>query len=107
MHANVHYPEWSNELRNLYWHLRDVRLYDLARRRKYYRYIRKERDCLLQKGINHELLRLFCRHLSNPTCRFAASRLAAFERQMHMQRFQIAYGDLLPSLQKQREKIYA
>ena len=54
------------ELRNLYWHLRRVRCFDSAARRKYYRRIRRERDRLVQSGYDRELVRLFCRYMSNP-----------------------------------------
>lgn len=105
MHGNAHYPEWCGALRHFYWSLRAVRGYDQARRRKLYRYIRQERDRLAECGINQELIRLLCRHLSNPTCRQQAARLAAFERQMHLQRFKLAYADLLPANQVQMLRV--
>ena len=60
-------PEWSGELCRLYWFLRYRRAWDSAHRRRYYRYIEKERRRLLDEvGVDSEELRLLCRHLANP-----------------------------------------
>lgn len=58
-------------IRNLYWHLRAVRGYDLAARRRYYRLIAVEKKRLLEAGVDPEEIRLFCRSLSRPDDRHA------------------------------------
>lgn len=72
-------PGWARTLSNLYWRLRNVRRHDMAGRRKWYRYIRAERDYLVEHGVDAELVRLACRYLSNPLEGPALSRLVAFE----------------------------
>lgn len=89
------YPAWTESLRNFYWQLRACRAYDQAGRRKFYRRIRVERDRLVSSGINEELVRLLCRHLSDPTMKIRAIRLAEFERKMCEQRFNLARPALL------------
>ena len=65
-------PQWASKLCNLYWMLRFKRSWDLAARRRYYRYIEKEKRRLLEDvGVDAEELRLLCRHLANPQNRHA------------------------------------
>lgn len=73
-------PGWARTLSNLYWRLRNVRRHDSAGRRKWYRYIRRERDFLVENGVDAELVRLACRYLSKPVEGPALARLVAFER---------------------------
>lgn len=58
-------PKWSFNLRNLYYRLRYCRSDDIAGRRRFYRYIRDERD-FLQSHVPAELIRVLCRALANP-----------------------------------------
>lgn len=73
-------PGWAATLCNLYWRLRAVRRHDSAGRRKWYRYIRDERDFLVSNGVDAELVRLACRYYSNPVEGPALDRLEAFEQ---------------------------
>lgn len=70
-------PDWSNVLANLYTRLRFVRRFDESSRRKFYRYIAKERQLLEQAGVDAEYVRLICRHWSDTT---KPERLAAIRR---------------------------
>lgn len=61
-------PEWGGLLRNYYYFIRESRgesRYSRAKRRKYYRYIEKEKIRLVTLGFDNELIRLYCRFLSN------------------------------------------
>ncbi len=60
------FPEWSNNLRGFYWHLRYARAWDQARVRRQYRLIFAEKKRLIEKKIDPEEIRLLCRHLANP-----------------------------------------
>jgi len=67
-------------LREFYWRLRNIRAYDLAARRKWYRRIEKERGRLADIGFSCEHLRLYCRYVCNPVAQSPAlRRLMAFE----------------------------
>jgi hypothetical protein len=59
------YPEWSQTIRNHYWHLRYARGFDNARIRKQYRLIEKEKKRLHEAGVDSEVVRLLCRHMVN------------------------------------------
>ena len=61
------YPIWSSLIRNHYWILRSVRTshVGMARRRKQYRLIKKEKERLYHEGIEPELVRVLCRHMVN------------------------------------------
>ena len=81
-------PPWAMHLANLYWHCRATRCNEAARR-KWYRYIREERDTLEQLGVDAELVRLACRHLTRPRCQKALTRLVSYEEAVHqVQRIQ-------------------
>ena len=58
-------PDWSVNLRNLYWFLRYRRVFDTAGRRRYYRKIAVEKKRLHAAGVDFEEVRLLCRWLSN------------------------------------------
>lgn len=75
-------PVWSGRLRNFYYMLRYRRYFDSAGKRRYYRYIRRERDCLVASGVNAEHVRLLCRWLSNPAENAALRRLERLEAAM-------------------------
>lgn len=72
-------PGWASTLSNLYYRLRAVRGYDKAGRRKWYRYIRVERDFLVAAGVDAELVRLACRYYAKPCDGPDLHRLIAFE----------------------------
>lgn len=59
------YPEWSQVIRQHYWHLRFARGFDSARIRKEYRRIAAEKKRLHEAGVDQELVRLLCRHMVN------------------------------------------
>lgn len=74
------HPEPFSQLRQLYWHLRYRRSFDLAARRKWYRRIKIERDRLERQGFSAEHVRLYCRYMSNPQPQSPAlHRLETFE----------------------------
>jgi len=72
-------PLWSGKLANLYWHLRNVRAYDLSKRRRYYRYVSVERKRLVELGHDSELVRLLARYLSNTKNIHAEERCRQYE----------------------------
>lgn len=76
-------PPWIAESRlsNLYWHLRAVRSWDTAGRRRFYRYIEAEKQRLIAEGIDAEEVRLFCRYSANPFNKAAKERLLAYVAQ--------------------------
>ena len=59
------YPAWTGVIRNHYWHLRYVRGFHEARRRREYRIIEAEKKRLRSEGVDSEAIRLLCRHLVN------------------------------------------
>lgn len=59
------YPDWSQIIRQHYWHLRYARGFNSARIRKEYRRIEAEKKRLHDLGVDSELVRLLCRHLAN------------------------------------------
>ena len=77
-------PPWSQKLRNLYWFLRYKRVWDSAARRKYYRWIEKEKRRLEEVGVDQEEIRLLCRHLANPKNTNAEQRWMAYVAQMQL-----------------------
>jgi len=52
-----------SKLNNLYWFIRYTR--NNSVKRKYYRYVEKEKKRLIELGVDKECLRLHCRSLSN------------------------------------------
>jgi hypothetical protein len=57
-------PEWSGLLTNYYWRIR-VEGRNKALRRKYYRYVAKEKLRLAESGIDQTLILAVCRYLVN------------------------------------------
>ena len=56
-------PHWAGRLANYYWRIRNESR-DKAKRRRYYRYIKKEQIRLAESGIDQALLKAVSRHLS-------------------------------------------
>lgn len=78
-------PDWSPKLCNLYWQLRYRRSRDLAARRRFYRYIEKEKRRLESDvGVDPEELRLLCRWLANPGNRHAERAWRAYVGQLRL-----------------------
>ena len=73
-------PDEFWKVRQLYWHLRYRRAYDLAARRRYYRLIEVERAKLIELGFSQEHVRLYCRFQARPEMKPALERLIAYER---------------------------
>jgi len=73
------HPEAFANLRNLYWSLRQVRQFDQAGRRYFYRQIRVERDRLESIGFSAEHVRLYCRWMKSPNNEVRQARVVAFE----------------------------
>lgn len=67
-------PAEFSQLRNLYWSVRAAR--NGSDRRAAYRRAEREKDRLLQSGIDSELLRLACRHFKDPSDKARALRVA-------------------------------
>lgn len=61
---SVSLPEWSDNLRNLYWHIRAQGRND-AMRMKYYRKVQKEKLRLAEMGVSQVKIAAVCRYLSN------------------------------------------
>lgn len=77
-------PEWGSVLSNLYWHLRYIRPFDQAARRRHYRKIAHEKKRLIETGVDPEQVRLFCRWLANPKNNAASIRFQNFSRQLSL-----------------------
>ncbi|MCP5244429.1 MAG: hypothetical protein H6937_00050 [Burkholderiales bacterium] len=60
-----------SKLYNHYWFIRYAR--NSSAKRRYYRYVEKEKKRLLVAGIDPEELRLLCRHLDNLRNRHAGN----------------------------------
>lgn len=57
-------PDWSENLRHLYWRIR-VEGRNQAIRRKYYRKVEREKLRLAEMGISQIKIAAVCRYLSN------------------------------------------
>lgn len=68
-----------SRLRNFYWHIRFTR--NRVTKRRYYRYVLKEKKRLIKSGVDSEYLRLFCRSLSKRHCEYAERRLQTYQKQ--------------------------
>ena len=79
-------PKWSAGLTSLYWHIR-VEGRDKAKRRKYYRYVAKEKLRLAELGIDQELIEAVCRYL----CRMDRSSGERMLQLMQQARPQLAF----------------
>lgn len=62
--ANVDLPDWANLLKNYYWRIR-VEGRDKVKKRRYYRYVTKEKLRLAETGIDQQLINAVCRYLSS------------------------------------------
>lgn len=67
-----------SKLRNFYWHIRFTR--NKVTKRRYYRYVLKEKKRLIGSGVDAEFLRLFCRALSNRLDCHAEKRLESYRK---------------------------
>lgn len=67
----IYLPHYAGTLANLYYRLRARRAYDLALRRRLYRYIFAEKKRLFLEGVDEEEIRLLCRYLANPANKHA------------------------------------
>lgn len=63
-------------LHNLYWQIRYHR--NKSIKRKFYRYVFKEKQRLIESGMDREELRLICRVLAKRHCVHAERRLEAY-----------------------------
>lgn len=77
-------PEWSVNLRNLYWLLRHKRGWDAAGVRRLYRAIRAEKQRLHKKNIDKEEIRLLCRYLSNMRNKHAETAWKRYSAQLRL-----------------------
>ncbi len=60
--GEVEIPRWARDLKHFYWMIR-VEGRDKSKRRRYYRYVKKEKIRLVEMGVEEELVRLACRYL--------------------------------------------
>lgn len=68
-----------SKLRNYYWFIRYTR--NKSVKRKYYRYVTKEKKRLIESGVDMEYLRLYCRALSSSRQnQHADSRLELYKK---------------------------
>lgn len=67
-----------SKLNNFYWHIRYTR--KASEKRKYYRYVLKEKKRLIESGVDMEYLRLYCRALSSRQNQHAESRLEHYKK---------------------------
>lgn len=67
-----------SKLRNFYWYIRYTR--NASVKRKYYRYVLKEKKRLIESGVDSEYLRLYCRTLSYRHNEYAERRLQAYQK---------------------------
>lgn len=74
-----------SNLRNLYWQIRYHRNKSIKRR--YYRYVFKEKQRLVESGMDREELRLICRVLANRLNVHAERRLEAYRKNLKNNRF--------------------
>lgn len=77
-------PPWSTTLCNAYWHLRNLRAFDGAGRRRLYRRIADEKKRLIGSGVEAEEVRLLCRHLANPGNQNAEQKFRKYAAQMRL-----------------------
>ena len=57
----VDVPTWANRLKQLYWVIR-VERHSRVKRRRYYRYVLKEKLRLVELGYEQELVNAICRY---------------------------------------------
>ncbi len=68
------------DLNSLYWFIRFYSR-DKVRKRRYYRYVAKEKKRLIQSGVDKEYLRLYCRTLAFKHDEHAERRLLFYKCQ--------------------------
>ena len=68
-----------SKLNNLYWRIRYTR--NKSEKRKFYRYVFKEKKRLIESGVDKEELRLLCRALSNTLNLHAERRLSQYRKE--------------------------
>lgn len=62
-HRGLHeIPHWANTLNGYYWRIR-VEGRDKVKKRRYYRYVAKEKLRLAELGIDQQLIKSVCRYL--------------------------------------------
>ncbi|PXX07017.1 hypothetical protein C8R27_1573 [Nitrosomonas ureae] len=66
-----------SSIRNFYWRIRFTR--NPSEKRKYYRYVFKEKKRLIDSGVDAEYLRLYCRSLSKRFDHHAEKRLKDYQ----------------------------
>jgi len=71
------------EIRNHYWHLRALRPFEQAKRRKLYRKITKIKAVLIADGLDETLLRMWCRQFTRCHTEAAAVRFATYRAKNH------------------------
>ncbi|SFF12856.1 hypothetical protein SAMN05428977_105324 [Nitrosomonas sp. Nm166] len=69
----------TGKLYSLYWFIRYYRRNRPVKRR-YYRYVAKEKKRLIALGADAEEIRLLCRHLANPRNERTEARLEAYRK---------------------------
>lgn len=67
-----------SRLRNFYWYIRYTR--NASVKRRYYRYVLKEKKRLIKSGVDAEYLRLLCRSLSKQHCEYAERRFESYRK---------------------------
>lgn len=67
-----------SKLRNFYWYIRYTR--DKVTKRRYYRYVLKEKKRLIKSGVDAEYLRLLCRSLSKQHCEHSERRFESYRK---------------------------
>jgi hypothetical protein len=72
-----------SEIRNQYWHLRALRPWEQAKRRKLYRKITKIKAVLIADGLDKELLRLWCRQFTRSHAEASSVRFATYLQKNH------------------------
>lgn len=55
-------PDWASNLKQLYWVIR-VEKHSRVKRRRYYRYVFKEKLRLVETGLDQDLVNAVCRYL--------------------------------------------
>lgn len=79
-------PDWSTKLRHFYWVIR-VERHSRVKRRRYYRYVFKEKLRLVEMGYEQELVNAVCRYyceLSVVSCRRLKDIMANPSPQMRL-----------------------
>lgn len=62
--GGIDLPDWSENLKSYYWRIR-VEGRNKVKRRRYYRYVTKEKLRLAEIGVDQALINAVCRYLVN------------------------------------------